>query len=208
MPDLWALCRAVREALAQQEAITARLREVLGVIEAEVQQTGASASVVPYDEIVKEWNERCASVGMRRRNVAGELKQKMRACWLKHPSIEIWRGALSACAADDWWNGNRGQWRGALENFLVPKHFDRFVDEALASTAPAPGPLALDSERGLPADAVEREFMALLNDKTRPLPTGFTGPDPREVRGRDDEEFARRRDLLKDWMAGDWRFGA
>ena len=49
-------------------------------------------------------------------------------------------------------------------------------------------------------NAVEGEISALLNDKTRPLPADFRGKDPREVRGKDDDEFIRRMLVLRDWL--------
>ena len=202
--DIGEIARELREALQQQQAITVRLLALCASLEAEAIEKGASGVSVPYDEIVKEWNARCASVGMKKRNTAGETKPAILRVWRKYPSMETWRAALDACARNEWWRGERG-WQGTLESFLRPINYGKFFDEGLGAAEPAPSQRA--NIGGPPVvDKVEEEIAALLDDKSRPLPFGIVVPDPRDVRGKDDQEFVRRRDRLKEALSEDWRF--
>ena len=202
MADLGELTRELREALQQQQAVTHRLTALVEALEAESIEQGSSGTECPYDEIVKEWNVRCAKVGMKKRNTAGELKRNMLVAWRKHPNLDTWRAAFDACARNKWWRGE-GDWLGNLESFLRPKNYGKFFDEAL-SAAP-PDDSAAPSLLGEP-DRVEDEIDRMLANKAMPLPSGFTGKDMREVRGKDDEEFVRRLEALRAWMRNDWRF--
>lgn len=207
MKDPTEVAREFRETYQQAAAILKRLDDLVKVLEQEAAERGSSGAVVPYDEIVREWNARCAVHGMKRRNTAGELKAGILRVWRKYPNLDSWRAAFDAVARNSWWRGEGG-WQGTLESFIRPVHYGKFFDEGLGAAAPAAsGTLAVGA--GAPEeDPVEAEIDALLADKTRPLPSGFAGRDPREVRGKDDEEFLRRLEALKTYIAGDWRFGA
>lgn len=207
MPDLGELVRELREALQQQQAVTERIARLTAALEKESVKEGSSGAVVPYEEIVREWNSRCAARGMKRRNTAGELRVPMLRVWRKYPSLDTWKAAFDACARNDWWRGERG-WQGNLESFLRPAHYGTFFDEALAA-APATAPASnrgLALEEPIGEDKVEAEISLLMSDRARPLPSGITVKDPREVRGKDDEEFVRRYEALKDALSQDWRF--
>lgn len=209
MADLGELARELREALQQQQAVTTRLLGLCAALEKESIEKGQSGVLCPYDEIVAEWNARCGKVGMKRRNTAGELKVAILRIWRKYPNLDTWRAAFDACARNEWWRGDGG-WKGNLESFVRPAHYGKFFDEALAAV-PAAAPaasrgLALDGDGSSAVDKVDEEIRLLLDDKARPLPSGILVADPREVRGKDDAEFVRRLDLLKDALAGDWRF--
>ncbi len=202
MRDLGELSRELREALQQQAAITARIETICRALEAESIEKGQSGTTVPYDEIVKEWNQRCATRGMKKRNTAGELKPAMLRVWRKYPDLQVWRAAFDACARNSWWRGEGG-WQGTLESMLRPINYGKFFDEAVGAAPVNPSEtLAL----GKDGDRVEEFLSEFLRDKAAEIPTGFKGKDPREVRGKDDAEFARRYDALRDFCRSDWRF--
>lgn len=206
MADFGALVRELREALQQQAAVTKRIEGLCSALERESIERGSSGTLAPYDEIVREWNERCATRGMKRRNTAGELKVAILRVWRKYPDLDLWRAAFDACARNDWWRGERG-WQGSLESFVRPVHYGKFFDEGVGAATPTSrgdGGLAFGQDAPV-GDLVEEEVSALLADRARPLPvTGV--PDPREVRGVDDAEFVRRLDVLKDALRLDFRF--
>ena len=203
MLDLGSLARELREALQQQAAVAHRLDKLCEKLEREALVTGASGTECPYESIVAEWNLRCAKVGMKKRNTPGETKHAMLVAWRKYPNLDTWRAALDACARNKWWRGE-GDWLGNLESFLRPKNYSKFFDEALAAAAPSPGddPLTLLDE----GNRVEDEIDRMLANKSMPLPSGFNGRDPRDVRGKDDAEFQRRLAALQTWMENDWRY--
>lgn len=207
MADVGAIVTELQEALRQRAAIDARIEALVKGLGEEVAAEGASLSVVPYQAIVDEWNRRCASVGMMRRTTIGTLKAAALRVWRRYANLDLWKAAFDACARNDWWRGERGGWRGSLESFLRPAHYGNFFDQGLGAAEPAPSGTVAVGASAPTVDAVEEEISALLDDRARPLPSGFKGPDPREVRGKDDAEFVRRLDLLKEWLAGDWRFG-
>lgn len=207
MADVGSIARELREALQQQAAVAKRIDGLVAALERESIEQGSSGVLVPYDDLIREWNDRCAKVGMKRRNTAGELKPAMLRVWRKYPNLDSWKAAFDACARNKWWRGEGG-WQGNLESFLRPSKYGQFFDEGLGSAAPAPAPsggLAFGEDAPM-IDKVDDEISALLADRARPLPSGIKVKDPREVRGKDDEEFVARLDALKDALAADWRF--
>lgn len=202
--------RELREATQQGKAVMERLSKALDslaqVAAEQDPSAAAGGTLCPYDEIVKEWNARCAAVGMAPRNTPGTLKAKMLLLWRRYPSMDLWRAAFDACANNDWWKGGGG-WRGNLESFLRASHSDKFFDEAIGAAAPVTRvTLPSDASGRIAQGSVEEEIDELLRDPARPLPSGCPCADPREVRGKDEAEFVRRHDALAAWMATDWRF--
>lgn len=210
--DREALAQQFRELVQQHKALGAKM-EALGLMltqEAEVE--GSSGGVCPYDEIVKEWNARCASVGCKRRNTPGELRARLLYRWRKNPNLDLWRAAFDAVARDDWWNGQRGGWRGTLESFLVPKHADRWFDEAAGAAAqsdPAAGPLFAGNPYeggGAEPERVEAFLERFLSNPKEQMPQGFDGMDPRPCVAANPIEYRSRLAALREWLENDWRF--
>lgn len=207
MRDLPEIVRDLREAMQQQAAIVKRIEGLTGELEKHEAEAVASRASCPYGAIVEEWNRRCAARGCKRRNTAGELKAAMLRVWRKYPDLALWRAAFDAVGRSEWWTGGGG-WQGTLESFLRPSHYGKFFDEGTGAVAAEPEQAGSNPAGAVPSLFVSAEDVIdeLLADRRKPLPEGFPGADPREVRGRDDDEFGRRIALLREWLAGDWRF--
>lgn len=210
--DREALARDFRELVTQHKALGARLETLARLLDQEAAVEGSSGLACPYEEIIQEWNSRCGAVGMKRRNTPGELRARILGCWRKRPNLDLWRAAFDACARDSWWNGQRGGWRGTLESFVVPKHFDRFMDEAVGAAAspdPGAGPLFHEQppESGGPEPERVQGFIdRFLSDPRAELPAGFDGMDPRPCRSIDPKEYGLRMAALRLYLENDWRF--
>lgn len=193
---------------AGQQKIEALMHEqtrLVGHLTAQVASDTAKVSACPYSEIVAEWNERCAKVGMKRRQRAGVLQPKILRIWRQYPDLALWRAAFDACAQNEHWRGANG-WRGTLESFLRPAHYDKFFDAALLEDPDIDFP-AQGDEQGDLFDTVEHVIDRILSNASEPLPKGYKGEDPRDVRGKDDEEFLARMQALRAYLESDWRFG-
>lgn len=200
MSRLEELAREIREVAQVVSAQAARLAQLIDALDREALESTGSTGNCPYDEILAEWNARCATVGMMPRRQAGVLKPKILRWWRKHPSLDLWRAAFDACSRNEHWAGKNG-WRGSLESFLRTSHADRFFDQGLALGVTEPDEQPLGT-------TVDEEISRLLADPDRSLPVGFEGKDPREVRGKNDAEFMRRLQALQDYLENDWRFGS
>lgn len=214
--DTPALLQAVADLLNAAKALAAQAERVAHLLNSQLETAPdaptSTAGRCPYDDIVKEWNSRCAAVGMKARIRVGELRARILTRWKQHPHLDIWRSAMDACARDDWWRGKSGTWKGNLESFLIPKHFDRFLDEALARN-PAPdeassGPLfdhLPPLQGGAPIESAQAVLDRILQDPAEPLPQGFPGMDPRGAPAGSPEHARRCLELLE-YLRSDWRF--
>lgn len=198
--ELHDLVEAYEQTAQQLVALGQRALELAGKIK---RAAGGNARTTkcPYDAILAEWNERCAKRGMVRRNKIGVLQPKVLRVWKRYPNLDLWKAAFDACARNDFWRGERG-WRGNLESFVRPQHYDKFFDVALVDSDEAAPPGKEDA----PFQTVEQRIDELLANPALPLPGDYEGKDPREVRGKDDAEFARRLRALREHLESDWRF--
>lgn len=122
-----------------------------------------------------EWNATCARKGMKRRTapIRGKLLDSVRARWKEHPERQAWSDALYACSKSEHWCGegkpfyaDGRPWVGAIESFLRPTHFDKFVNEAATESL---------YERAY-ARAQE-----IASDAKLDLPAGYIGEHPAEL---------------------------
>lgn len=189
-------------------AMTAEVESFLAALGYEaVQVAAAKTPPCPAEEIVREWNKRCGTVGMQKRNAVGALRQKIIARWKQHPHLDRWRAAMDACARNDWWRGTRGEWVGSLESFLSVAHFDKFVDEGLGVAAPAPAGLFENhDDEGAKLESVEEFLERFLKDRSVELPAGYGGADPRPCAAVAPDEYGKRLADLHRWLEEDWRF--
>lgn len=97
----------------------------------------AATDRVPYDEIMRIWNDKCGKALQSIKAINGKRQKKVRALYKLYPDLNDWEKAFQALSLDPWSTGNNpSKWKADF-NWLTgnDSHFTRFLEKSGESLA-------------------------------------------------------------------------